>query len=90
MFLTLHLRITGRVQGVWFRASAKEKADALGITGWVRNCEDGSVEVLAQGSEEELKEFVKWCHHGPPSATITDVQEQNEPDAEQMTSFQIR
>jgi acylphosphatase len=69
----LHLRIRGRVQGVAFRASAREEAQALGLTGWVRNEADGSVEALAEGPREALDGFHAWCRRGPPSARVTEV-----------------
>lgn len=71
------LKISGVVQGVFFRASTKEKAVALNITGLVRNEPDGSVYAEAEGEEEKLMEFVAWCHHGPPRAVVKtcDVRE---------------
>jgi acylphosphatase len=62
--------VGGKVQGVFFRASAREKADELHIRGFVRNQADGSVYIEAEGDEENLKEFIRWCHHGPPQAKI--------------------
>lgn len=65
------LRISGKVQGVYFRASTQETARALcGITGWVRNCPDGGVEVLAEGPRAELEALVQWCHDGPRAARV--------------------
>lgn len=65
--------ISGRVQGVWFRASAKEVADKLGITGWARNLENGDVEVLACGTPEKLDSFHSWLQQGPPLAKVKSV-----------------
>lgn len=64
------IRISGLVQGVWFRASTKEKADTLGITGLARNEPDGSVYVEAEGEEEDLLRFIEWCQHGPARAMV--------------------
>lgn len=64
------IRISGLVQGVWFRASTKEKADTLGITGLVRNEPDGSVYVEAEGEEEALRRFIEWCRRGPAHARV--------------------
>lgn len=64
------LRISGLVQGVWFRASTKQNADTLCITGLVRNEPDGSVYVEAEGEEEDLLSFAAWCQHGPASARV--------------------
>jgi len=66
----LTIKIHGQVQGVFFRASTKEKADELGVTGLVRNEPDGSVYVEAEGEEKSLETFVRWCHRGPPRATV--------------------
>jgi len=67
------LRITGKVQGVWYRASTVEQARALGLTGWARNCADGSVEVLAVGDAAAIESLIEWAHEGPPNAVVTDV-----------------
>lgn len=64
------ITISGLVQGVWFRASTKEKADALNITGAVRNEPDGSVYVEAEGEEEDLRRFIEWCQRGPANARV--------------------
>lgn len=69
-----HLRIRGRVQGVGFRAYAQDEALALGLTGWVRNRADGTVEAVAEGEETRVERFVTWCHAGPPGAHVTDVE----------------
>lgn len=69
----LNINIRGKVQGVFFRASTQEKADELGLTGFVRNESDGSVYVEAEGSEESLKLFAEWCHHGPRFARVEEV-----------------
>ena len=64
------IKISGQVQGVFFRASTKEKADSLKIYGLVRNEPDGSVYIEAEGEEEDLKEFIRWCQQGPPRANV--------------------
>lgn len=64
------IRISGRVQGVFFRASTKEKAESLRLQGFVRNEPDGSVYAEAEGEEEGLNAFVDWCRHGPPLALV--------------------
>jgi acylphosphatase len=70
----LHLRITGLVQGVCFRAYTQDEALRLGLTGWVRNRHDGSVELVAEGPEVALSELASWCEHGPPAAHVTGVE----------------
>lgn len=71
--VTRHLAITGRVQGVWYRESLREAADALKITGWVRNLSDGSVEAVIQGPAERVEALIDWCRRGPPLARVVDV-----------------
>ena len=70
---TVHLLIKGEVQGVFYRATAKEIADKLGVTGWIKNKWDGNVEALATGDEESLQKFIEWCRQGPKKAGVTDV-----------------
>lgn len=62
------------MQGVFFRSSAKKVAESLGLVGWVRNNDDGSVEALAKGSKENLEKFVSWCKKGPLAATVERVE----------------
>ncbi|MGC8578839.1 MAG: acylphosphatase [bacterium] len=85
----VHLKIMGRVQGVWFRASTKEIADKLGIKGWVRNLPDGSVEVDATGNADAIEEFIQWCHKGPPGARVTDVSIEYVESMADYTDFKI-
>lgn len=70
---TKHLLINGKVQGVFFRASAKEAADTIGVTGWVKNTADGEVEVLATGNEDQLGAFVEWCRQGPSRSIVSTI-----------------
>ncbi|MGH7284919.1 MAG: acylphosphatase [Polyangiaceae bacterium] len=69
----VQLIVRGRVTGVYFRASAQREAKRLGITGWVRNRNDGSVEIMAEGDEDVIKELVGWSHHGPTAARVDGV-----------------
>lgn len=88
-YIALHLVVRGRVQGVWYRASTVEKAQELGLTGWVRNQSDGSVEILAQGQRTAVGHLQAWCHQGPPSAHVHEVQAQ-ERAPEALVDFQVR
>tara|TARA_A100000171_G_scaffold45878_1_gene50108 strand:- start:4549 stop:4818 length:270 start_codon:yes stop_codon:yes gene_type:complete len=67
------IKVTGKVQGVYFRASTQEQAKQLGIKGWCKNESDGSVLIIAEGSEESLNTLVNWCHHGPSNASVEKV-----------------
>lgn len=69
---TVNLIIKGNVQGVYYRIAAKEEADKLGITGWVKYISEGKVE-MATGTESTLKQFEEWCNKGPEKATVTGV-----------------
>jgi len=69
----IRARVTGRVQGVFYRASAADRASELGLVGWVRNAADGSVELEAEGPPERLEELIAWCRRGPPAARVSDV-----------------
>jgi acylphosphatase len=82
--------ISGRVQGVWFRASTKEKADQLGITGWVRNTPDGHVEAVFEGDEKILQEMLDWCHHGPQYAKVKNVKITEQPAKNDFRDFSIK
>ena len=70
---TIHLFIKGKVQGVFYRVTAKKVADKYKITGWVKNTKEGNVEITATGSEEFLNKFIQWCKTGPEKATVEDV-----------------
>lgn len=72
-----HLRVLGRVQGVWFRESMRQEAERIGVTGWVRNCGDGSVEAMVQGEPESVERLVQWAWRGPDQARVTSVQVQD-------------
>ena len=70
---TIRLTIKGKVQGVFYRATAKDAADLTGVKGWVRNLPDNNVEIRATASEELLQKFINWCKQGPPKARVDDV-----------------
>ena len=68
-----HAIITGRVQGVFFRVETKHAAEGFGVTGWVRNQMDGSVEAVIEGEETHVKAMLAWCREGPPRARVSNV-----------------
>jgi acylphosphatase len=72
--VTRQIRVSGIVQGVGFRATMRERAQALGVTGWVRNRADGSVEALAHGPAAAVEALIAWARRGPPAARVSDVQ----------------
>ncbi len=68
-----HLIISGKVQGVFYRVSAREKAHALDIGGWIKNLNNGNVEAVVCGEPAQLNEFIEWCKKGPAGAKVADV-----------------
>ena len=71
---TVHLIITGKVQGVFYRATAKSVADNIGISGKVQNMQGGEVEIWASGTEEQLQRIITWCHEGSSGAHVDEVE----------------
>ena len=69
-----HILVKGKVQGVFFRKNTRQVAEALNITGWVKNTEEGDVEIFAQAFEEEVAQLIEWCKQGPPRAAVEDVE----------------
>ena len=84
------LKVTGLVQGVFYRASTETQARTLGLTGWVRNCVDGSVEVVAEGSEADLRSLESWCQRGPAGARVSVVELEWLPASGEFVGFEIR
>jgi len=70
---TVHLVIKGKVQGVYYRASARDVAREVGVTGWIKNMTDGNVEALVSGPEERVEKFIEWCRKGPKNAEVSEV-----------------
>ena len=83
------VRVTGRVQGVFFRAWAAEQARALGVAGWIRNASDGSVEAHLEGDESAVQQLAELLHEGPPGARVLRV-DVNEADPEGSDRFDVR
>ena len=81
--------VSGRVQGVFFRDSCERLATGLGVSGWVRNRPDGTVEVVAEGERGAVEELLAWCRHGPPRARVDRVEVTDEPVAAER-GFQVR
>lgn len=65
--------VHGHVQGVFYRANTQKVAQGLGLTGWVKNCNDGSVEIHAEGGRDNLEELIEWCRHGPALAKVSKI-----------------
>jgi len=87
--LRAHVTIDGRVQGVNFRASAREQARTTGVEGWVRNLDDGRVEAVFEGPDTAVKLMISWCHSGPRSASVEHVDVEWEQPTGQERGFRI-
>ena len=87
---TVHVKIIGRVQGVWFRDSTVKEAEKIGVTGWVRNTSDGFVEAVFQGEDEKVLDLIDWCHKGSPMSIVEQVDVQEINSDEYYESFDIR
>lgn len=86
----LHIRIKGRVQGVFYRYSTLQEARRLSLKGWVRNTPDGAVEILCEGPEENVLRLVDWCKTGPPGAIVNSVDLDWEAYTGEFEDFRIR
>lgn len=89
MIEAIHILVHGRVQGVWFRAGTKERADELGILGWVKNRPEGTVEIHAEGEKSQLENFISWCRKGTPAANVTSL-DLSPISLQNFKSFEIR
>lgn len=84
-----HVHVTGRVQGVYYRASTRDAARARDVDGWVKNLDDGRVEAVFEGPEDAVGEMVEWCHTGSEAADVEDVAVEYE-GPEQESGFRVR
>ena len=86
----VHLRIHGLVQGVSFRACARDEALRVKVSGWIRNLDDGDVEAVAEGAPDDVDLFVRWCNDGPPHAEVESVTLSDEESATgEFSSFEV-
>ena len=88
--LRVHVRVAGRVQGVCYRWYTRDTAAEHGVTGWVRNLPDGSVELVAEGRREGLAKLLEWCRKGPQSAKVSDMEVRWEEGTGEFDQFYIR
>lgn len=85
-----HVYVSGLVQGVFFRQTTKEQAQTFRVNGWVRNLSDGRVEAVFEGEEKAVKTLVEFCHQGPSSARVTDVEVSWETYRGEFSGFETR
>ena len=74
MKIKVHVIISGRVQGVWFRVNTKKKADELDLSGWVKNTEDGKVEAVFEGDEKNIYDMIRWCSKGSTNSKVSKIE----------------
>jgi acylphosphatase len=86
----VHVWVSGRVQGVFFRAATRDQARALGVLGWVRNLPDGGVEIVAEGDGLNIEAFLDWCRRGPPRAVVESIEVLEESPEGRFESFEVR
>jgi acylphosphatase len=86
----VHVYISGRVQGVFFRAETQRTAKGFSLTGWVRNIADGRVEAVFEGEDTNMEKMIAWCHIGPPAARVEEVLTEEEPYIDEFRDFSIK
>jgi acylphosphatase len=84
-----HVFVSGHVQGVSFRDATRSQAEQLGLSGWVRNTQDGQVEAVFEGDPDTVQQMVEWCKSGPSSADVEELSVDNE-QPENLSSFEVR
>ena len=85
-----HVLVSGQVQGVFFRDSTRQKAEELGLAGWVKNTTDGQVEALFEAPSERVREMVRWCEEGPQRASVESVDTDFESAVGDFEAFEVR
>jgi acylphosphatase len=86
----VHIVVTGHVQGVGFRYATVDAAMRIGVRGWVRNTREGRVEIIAEGSRDQLGDLIAWCHRGPTLARVSSVEHAEVARDEELDGFQVR
>ena len=85
----IHIFVTGKVQGVFFRQTLKTMAEKNNIFGWVKNLKDGRVEAVLEGNQEKISRMIEWSHGGPPNAQVEDVEIRNETFIGEFSKFDV-
>jgi len=85
-----HVIVSGRVQGVFFRAETRQAARRIGVSGWVRNLPDGTVEAVFEGTRAQVDAMLDWCRQGPPTARVDDLQVQEQAATGAFSGFDVR
>jgi acylphosphatase len=87
--ISVKIKVYGRVQGVCFRYYTVQKAQQLGVSGWVKNCSDGTLEAFVIGNEDSVNNMVDWCHQGPSQARVDKVTVINESNLNEYMNFSV-
>ena len=88
-YVRAHVFVSGKVQGVYYRANTRDRARERGVSGWVRNLDDGRVEAIFEGHESDVESMIEWCHEGSPAADVEGVSvDYEDPSGE--SGFEIR
>lgn len=90
MKVRCHIFVSGRVQGVGFRVTTEQMASFFGVNGWVRNTEDGRVEIMVEGEKEKVEELIKWLKKGPPLAKVENLEIEWQDYKGEFNDFKIR
>ncbi len=88
-FCRLHVFVSGKVQGVYFRQNTAQKAQELNVFGWVRNLKDGRVEAVFEGEKESVHKMVNWCSNGPKDAAVVNMEVTDEDYVNEFSNFQV-
>ncbi len=86
----IHIFVTGRVQGVFFRQSTRVMAIKNNVNGWIRNLDDGRVEIVAQGKERDIDNLTNWCRTGPANSRVDEFELKIESITEEFENFEVR
>ena len=88
-YLRLHVFISGKVQGVYYRQNTTTRAQELNISGWIRNLKNGKVEAVFEGEKSNVNKLLEWCYSGPKNAIVSNIEIVNEPFKKEYPNFQI-
>ena len=87
---SVHILVTGKVQGVFFRQATKVIAIKNHVTGWVKNLESGQVEILLEGEDQNVNSIVEWCHNGPANSRVDEIKIEQQKFSGQYSNFEVR
>ena len=86
---SVHILVTGKVQGVFFRQATKVVATKNNVTGWVKNLENGQVEILIEGDDKNVKSVIDWCHNGPANSRVDEIKIEQQEFSGRYSNFEV-